>query len=173
LFANRASQLYTYLAVERRIDPKVLKKCEIGWDVADDAYTIPLHDEDGRLENVKWWRPEWSSRLKKRGRKEMWLVEGRRSPLLFPTYSFTKRHRVYICEGEVDAMTLLTLGLLAITPTGGAGKWNNTWGPLFGGKEVIIIPDLDPDGRRHAQAIKQNLLQHAEAVRVLDWSALR
>jgi DNA primase len=171
LFVNRKARHYRYLVDERGLSPKVLEFCRIGWDATEDAYVIPLFNERGQLENVKWWRAEWSDRCKKKGHKDMWVIKDRRSLTLFPTYKIEKARNglVLIPEGEVDAMTLLTHGYAAVTPTGGAGKWDPTWGRLFADKDVVIVPDLDPSGRAHALAIQENLVHHARSLRILRW----
>jgi hypothetical protein len=93
--------------------------------------------------------------------------------------------RVFVVEGEKDADRLAALGLAATTNPGGAGKWRPTFGAVLQGARVVILPDRDPAGRRHAEAVRGNVGRGAAEVRVLeleglvekgdvsDWIALR
>ena len=173
LFSNPRSKAYLYLTEERGIKPKILKACGIGWDAKKKAYLISVRDRRKRLVNVKYWWPEWSPNVKRKGRKEMLfavsVARGGEWLHLFPTYDLAKPARILICEGEVDCMTLLSNGYAAVTSFGGAGKWDPAWGPLFTGKDVIIIPDLDPEGRKHVEVVRESVAPHASSLRVLNW----
>lgn len=62
---------------------------------------------------------------------------------------------VHVCEGEADADAVAGLGLAATTaPFGtrpkGAG-WQPRYTPWLAGRHVVILPDADGPGRRHAQ----------------------
>jgi DNA primase len=133
-----------------------------------------LLDQDGDLVNVKWWHPEWSPQAKKRGHKDFFFAGGGRPwLLLFPKSDLSRaKEPILIVEGEVEAMTALGLGFAAVTSTGGAEKWDASWGRLFGGKEVIIVPDLDPSGTKHTRVIVSSLTGHAKSIRVLNWRDL-
>lgn len=172
LHDDKTAREYLYLVQERHLSPKTLRWCGVGWDAAAEAYVWPLRDEKGKLVNVKWYRPAWSSRLENKGRKDMWVVADRPTLLLWPTYDFQDKTQVLITEGEMDTMYAITLGFPAVTSTGGAGKWDYGWGHLFEGLEVVIVPDLDPDGRRHMQIVSQSVSDFAKSVRALRWSDL-
>lgn len=66
---------------------------------------------------------------------------------------------VFVVEGEKDVRTLAGLGLLATTKAEGviksvAGKDAERWLPVFAdtlrGRQVVILPDNDEPGHRHA-----------------------
>src|SRR5437660_5110630 len=62
---------------------------------------------------------------------------------------------VFIVEGEKCACELATLGLLVTTSAHGAKSANKTdWQPLAG-REVVILPDNDVEGRAYAQTVAQ------------------
>src|SRR5436190_19447923 len=110
LFADKQSRPYQYIVKERRLSGKILKHFRIGWDPGNDAYTIPLLDEDGDLVNVKWWHPEWSPQAKKKGHKDFFYVGGGRPWLLLFPRSHTLRtatEPIRTLEGEVEATTAL------------------------------------------------------------------
>ncbi len=63
---------------------------------------------------------------------------------------------VYIVEGEKDCDALWSKGLPATTNTGGAGKWRDGETQAIkniGVKRVIVLPDNDGPGRKHADDI--------------------
>jgi 5S rRNA maturation endonuclease (ribonuclease M5) len=75
---------------------------------------------------------------------------------------------VVIVEGEKDADRLRSLGFTATTNPEGVGKWRPSFAETLTGKRVVIIPDNDPVGRKHAEAIADSLYGKAASVRVLD-----
>ena len=79
---------------------------------------------------------------------------------------------VVVVEGEKDADRLAALGLTATTSSSGAGKWRHEFGTYFGGKSVVIIPDNDDAGKKHAEEIRVSLLSVARKVRVVELPGL-
>jgi putative DNA primase/helicase len=79
---------------------------------------------------------------------------------------------VYICEGEEDVNRLRDLGLASTTNSGGAGKWADEFSEHLRGRNVVILPDHDEPGRRHAQQVAQSLQGKAASVKVLELSGL-
>lgn len=74
---------------------------------------------------------------------------------------------VFIVEGEKCADAVASLGLVATTNHGGAGKW---WPPLvdhFRARNVVIIPDNDAPGERHARVVADALTGTARSIRIL------
>lgn len=79
---------------------------------------------------------------------------------------------VFVVEGEKDVDRLTTLGLIATTSSGGAGKWRLTDSTPLHGRRVCIIPDNDPQGRKHADDVVQSLCGSAADLRVLELRGL-
>jgi len=75
---------------------------------------------------------------------------------------------VYICEGEKDAETLRKLGLVATTNSGGAEKWRDAYSNVLSGATIIILPDDDGPGRKHALVVAHSLTGIADSVRIID-----
>jgi hypothetical protein len=95
-----------------------------------------------------------------------WSLKGvRRVPYRLP--EVMKAERVFIAEGEKDVETLCSLGLVATTNSGGAGKWRDEFAGLFKGKDVVILPDNDEPGRKHAAQVAGNLVGAAHSVKVV------
>jgi len=80
---------------------------------------------------------------------------------------------VWFVEGEKDCESLVKLGLVATCNPMGAGKWpgqvkkHGLHQPLKD-KHVIILPDNDKPGSKHAAAVANSLLRFAESVKVLQ-----
>ena len=74
---------------------------------------------------------------------------------------------VFIPEGEKDADNLVKLGLVATCNSEGAGKWRPHFARYFVGRDVVILPDNDDPGRKHAASVTSNLAPVARTVRVL------
>ncbi|HEX6814197.1 MAG TPA: AAA family ATPase, partial [Gemmatimonadaceae bacterium] len=75
---------------------------------------------------------------------------------------------VHIPEGEKDVDRLVSLGLTATTNPMGAGKWRAEYAEPLTGADVVILPDNDEPGRRHAEHISLSLAGIARSVRILQ-----
>lgn len=75
---------------------------------------------------------------------------------------------IWVVEGEKDADALAKLGLTATTNAGGAGKWRQEYSEaLRGACMVVVLPDSDEPGRKHAQAVARSLAGLVGEVKVL------
>ena len=77
---------------------------------------------------------------------------------------------VFVVEGEKCVCEPETLGLLVTTSAHGANSAHKSdWQPLAG-REVVILPDNDPDGRGYAQTVAQILscLSPPATVRIVE-----
>ncbi len=79
---------------------------------------------------------------------------------------------VFITEGEKDADTLREIGLCGSCNAGGAGKWQSELNDYFKNKRIIILPDNDEKGRKHAQKVAQFLSGVVESIRILNLPGL-
>ena len=75
--------------------------------------------------------------------------------------------RVFIAEGEKDCNNLKKVGLTASCNPMGAGKWRKEFNHYFKDKEVIILPDNDDPGRKHANSVARHLHGIAKSVKIL------
>lgn len=65
---------------------------------------------------------------------------------------------LFVVEGERKVMALEAMGLYATCNNGGSCNWTNEHGKWCANKFVIIIPDNDEPGFRHAQHVVGNLI---------------
>jgi hypothetical protein len=75
---------------------------------------------------------------------------------------------VFVVEGEKDADRLASLGLAATCSPHGAGKWREDYNVHLRDRRIIVIPDNDPPGQRHARQVAKNLVDVAASVQILE-----
>jgi len=80
---------------------------------------------------------------------------------------------VYVVEGEKDVETLRHLGLIATTNPQGAGKWRPELSEPLRGRDVVILPDNDEPGRKHADSVARLLAGVARRIRIVELPGLQ
>lgn len=75
---------------------------------------------------------------------------------------------VWVVEGEKDADRLASLGLTATTCAMGAGKWLPEYTLSLKRRHVIVLPDNDEVGLRHAKEIAYQLRYIAASAVVVE-----
>lgn len=79
---------------------------------------------------------------------------------------------IYICEGEKDVDNLRAEFLDATTNSGGAGKWKKEYGYILKDAIVILLPDNDEPGRKHAERIAKSLYGKAKSVKIVKLTGI-
>ena len=79
---------------------------------------------------------------------------------------------VFLVEGEKDANLLADLGLAASCNPMGASKWRDEFKQYFKDKKVIILPDNDDQGRKHAEQVANSVYETAKVVKVVELPGL-
>jgi hypothetical protein len=74
---------------------------------------------------------------------------------------------IWIAEGERDADTLMSKGLLATCNPMGASKWKPHYSETLRGRSVFIVGDNDEAGRAHVQQVARSLHGIARSVRIV------
>lgn len=74
---------------------------------------------------------------------------------------------IVVLEGEKDCLTLKSLDYTATTNAGGSSGWLPAYGNFLRGKDVILIPDTDPAGAKHAAAILESLSGKANSIKLV------
>lgn len=81
---------------------------------------------------------------------------------------------VYVCEGEKDTDRLASLGLVATTNPGGCRLgWKEVYSEYLRDRSVVILPDNDKPGNRHAEKVEMALLGVARRCAILKLPRLR
>jgi len=75
-----------------------------------------------------------------------------------------------VVEGEKDADTLIAWDIPATTNAGGAEKWREAYTETLAGKDIVILPDNDDAGQRHARLVAAQLKNRARSIRIITLS---
>lgn len=137
------------------------------------AASYGYRDEAGRLLfQVLRYEPKAFSQ-RRPDDNEGWIsnLEGvKRVPYRLPELiaAMNRNETIYVVEGEKDADTLSSLGLVATCNSGGAGKWTAEHSKYFGkGVSVAILPDNDSPGRKHGESVAMALKGQGCRVKVV------
>jgi hypothetical protein len=126
--------------------------------------TYDYHDEHGALLfQVVRFDPK---DFRQRRADGTWSLRGVRR-VLFALPTLQGQTAVYIVEGEKDVQALQTIGLVATTNVGGAGKWRAEYVDQLraaGIKRVAVLPDNDDAGRHHGDTVARSC--HAAGLHV-------
>jgi len=141
---------------------------------AKEAARYPYHDEAGTVlfEIVRYQWPDpsapggYGKTFRPRQPDGRPNLDGVRR-VLYHLPALMAAEEVFVPEGEKDCDNLAALGLTATTNPGGAEKWRTEYSETLRGKRVVILPDADEPGRRHADLVARALHGVAASVKVL------
>jgi hypothetical protein len=135
----------------------------------------PYVDQDGTLlfEEVRYLKPDGDKGFRQ-CRPDgtggtVWNLDGvKRVPYRLP--NVLKAEVIYLPEGEKDVHALEAWGLVASCNPGGCGNSNlyAGWTDFFRDRHIIVLPDNDRTGRKHALAVAAVLLSVAASVRIVE-----
>jgi len=92
--------------------------------------------------------------------------------VLYRLPEVVKANEILIAEGEKDADNLSKIGFKATTCPMGAGKWKPEYNKYLKGKDVVLIPHNDDEGRKHVQQVADSLTGTVKSLKVLDLPGL-
>lgn len=159
----------TYLQEQRHLTPDIIHRARLGYDGKQDRVVIPLTDRQGQVVRTRLY--DWAHRQP--GLKVTWGGGSSKKPRLYPAWALDQP-ALLVVEGEMDALAAWSLGVPAITCTGGAGKtWTREMVAEFAGKVVTICYDVDPEGQQSARRVAARLARVAAGIKILtlplDW----
>jgi hypothetical protein len=141
-----------------------------GQPEGDPTEIYPYTDANGNLifEVCRYSNPKSfrMRRPKKVGQGYKWGIADVERVLYNLPYLVTAQE-IWLVEGEADANNLDSLGFTATTAPGGAGKWRPSYTETLAGKDVIICPDNDEAGSKHANKVAEKLHGVAKSVKVI------
>lgn len=133
----------------RGVTPEILETQKISWDRG--LIVIPVFDKTGNKVLFNKYRrdPESSEGPKYRYDKGATCQ-------LYNLHLLDTSDEIILCEGELDSLALLSKGFVALSSTGGAGTFEESWANYLLDKKVFICYDNDDAGRKgalHVQAM--------------------
>lgn len=154
---------------ERRLWPERKPRKEI-------AATYGYRDEAGivRYEVVRYANPKTFRQRRPDARGGwIWNMNGVEPlPYRLPELIGSGKSIVFVAEGEKDCIHLAAIDEVATCNHGGAEKWSPKINRYFAGRDIIILPDNDEAGCRHAQKVAAQLHPVAKRLRILALSSL-
>jgi 5S rRNA maturation endonuclease (ribonuclease M5) len=93
-------------------------------------------------------------------------------PYNLPMIVQASEEPVFVVEGEKCADALIKAGFIATTNSGGAGKWSDDLSEYLRGRNVIVLPDNDLPGMRHADSVVASLWGKARQIKRVDLTSL-
>ncbi len=136
-----------YWLEDRCVSKDILESLGIAWTkyVQKEWVTIPILDEEGKLLFHKLKRP----RNGKESQPKYLVHPKGRAATLYPLPYLANSTNVILCEGEPDALVLISNGIESICSTGGAGTFKEEWLKFFPkGIKVSVCFDLDEAGKK-------------------------
>ncbi|WP_207636703.1 AAA family ATPase [Desulfurispora thermophila] len=142
--------------------------------------TYDYKDANGQLlfQVVRYWPKTFRQRRPDPAANDgwCWSVKGiKQVPYKLPELlaALERGQTVFVVEGEKDADALARLDLMATCNAGGAGKWTQSHSQHFPAKaRVVILPDNDNPGRKHAQLVASQLTTRGCQVKVIELPGL-
>ena len=105
------------------------------------------------------------------GIKQSNLIRAKGSCQIFPRENL-KNKNIILCEGELDALSLISNGFNSISFTNGAGSIPK---PeildLLRGKSITILYDNDESGRNGSLKVAKALEEIAESIKIAKWQS--
>ncbi|QDU73497.1 hypothetical protein Pan97_04700 [Bremerella volcania] len=167
--ASMGLQMSDLMPNETEFNPS--KKPDKGKIVKTYAY----EDEAGKLlmESVRYENKTFRQRKPDGHDGWDWTVKGVRVvPFRLPQLLANPDASVFIVEGEKDVHSLEAIGLVATCNAGGAGKWNQEHAQFLQNRDVIILPDNDEAGEKHAEKVAQTLVGLARSIKLIHLPGL-
>ncbi len=138
--------------------------------------TYDYRDESGELlfQVVRFYPKDFRQRRPVEGGGWCWKLDGVRRVLyrLPELAAADPTATIFVVEGEKDCDRLARLGIIATCNPGGALKWRSEYADHLRRRRVIVIPDNDEPGRRHAEQVAAAVGGVAAFVGILELPGL-
>ena len=141
--------------------------------------TYPYVDESGELlfEAVRYQNKDFMQRRPDGNGGWIWnLGKTRRVLYRLPQVleALQKGRMVFVVEGEKDVRSIEKIGAVGTTnPMGANSKWRAEYSESLRGAKVVVSPDNDELGMKHAEEVARSLHGVAKGVKVVALPGLR
>ena len=157
ILIEQASGTLEALQSERGLSLEMIRRYKLGRG-KDGRVSIPIHDQHGRVVNVRRWMPE--SQRKGNASKIISFKRGFGKVRWFPFDQLAGNELVVLCGGEMDALCALSNGIPAATVTGGEGTMNEELmaeAREAGVQGFYVCYDNDEGGRQGSERVTKML----------------
>ena len=165
-YASLTTQARSYLKDKRRLSDEVIDLYKLGTDErnGEKRFTIPIRDKQDTVRDMRRWLPP-EYRAEDENKKMLHWRRGYGGARLFPIDQLDADDLI-LCEGELDALALISHGIPAITATCGVSTWSDRLSESFSGKRVKILMDNDEPGYSGALKRAESLSRFGVKVRL-------
>jgi putative DNA primase/helicase len=140
-----------------------------------DIYSYPSEEGEHLYSKYRLVKPD--------GSKDFRILPPNQKPVLYNLPEIKRAREngltVYLCEGEKDADSVSSLGLISTSPPHGAGKgddigkkWRDSYTETLRGLDVVIFADNDEAGIKFAQGVAAQIKDSAASVKVVEFPEL-
>lgn len=136
--------------------PSVTKKEVCSYDYCDENGAV-------LFQKVRYEPKSFSQRHKNSDGQWVYGMDGVRR-VLYRLPDVLTATDLFIVEGEKDSDSLCNHGFAATTNSEGSSKWLDSYSDTLKGKNVVVIPDNDEPGRKHAEQIIKSLAGKAAKI---------
>ena len=150
-------KLMAWLKSAKGWSEETIKKYKIGHNGG--RFTLPVRDSEGGIcINLRLYSSTATPKV-------VPYSEGFGSVAWFPFPPDGNVPEVFLMEGESDTLLARQLGFPAFCQTGGAQCWTDEFTKALAGKNVNIVYDMDPPGRKGASKVINSIKFSAASVR--------
>lgn len=158
----------------KRDFPKILKGIADDFGISYEeqkAHIVKTYDytdaEGNLLYQVVRINPKDFRQRHPDGNGWIWNLKGI-DPVLYQLPALMAAQEVFIVEGEKDADTLNSLELTATTCPMGAKKWRSEYNEPLKGKNIVLIPDNDLEGKEHMAQVGTSLRDIVNSLKLIE-----
>lgn len=141
---DSTNKWFKYLHKERKLSLAVIQRAGLK-ESKDGWLQIPIKDKNNNIIFSKYRRPpEANPTLPK------YTYDAGAKAALYGVESIISTSKIYITEGELDALAIRTCGEEAVSSTGGAMTFHEHWLCEFSNQRIVIMMDNDETGIKAA-----------------------
>ena len=158
---------YKDLAKARSLSANTLKREKLAWDTSTKRWLMPVQNGSAHLANLLIYE---SSIKKKQTRSTANCARH-----LYRANSLAESGPIYVCEGEWDALALLSLlekgnlhGINVIAVPG-AETFKKEWVQYLKGRDVILLYDNDSSGQDGKAKVVDIIKDEVSSLKSIHW----
>jgi len=155
---DKSQQVFNWLK-ERGLSDEVITNAKLEWNGQE--IVIPIFDKEGNFLFNKYRRDPFTTD----DSIPKYRYEYGSTATLFNAHTVNnkKGELIFMVEGELDCLLLNSLGLNAVSSTGGSGTFRPEWLLDFCNNEIYIVYDKDDAGVKGALRLNE-MCPHAKII---------